>query len=81
MHAIGFSVKSCGLPFVLPGTHPPAQLRSQYTGALQDAYQHLSPESSQRLHLVGFEAVDLDDYASILEFERYAFDHGFDLLN
>ena len=81
VRSIGLTVKTCGLPFVLPGSAPPEKLKLRYTSALQRACDRLSPESRQCLHLGGFEAVDLDDYASILELERYALERGFDLVN
>jgi ABC-type phosphate/phosphonate transport system substrate-binding protein len=81
VRSIGLSAKTCGLPFVFPGTDIPAEQKSRYTDALQQACDQLSPESRQCLHLAGFEAVDLDDYNSILELERYALERGFDLLN
>ena len=78
---VGFSVRTCGLPFVLPGRSQPANLKSRYTSALNDAFRQLSTASRQSLHLAGFAAVDLDDYASILELKRYARERGFNLSN
>ena len=81
VRSIGFSVKTCGLPFVLPTREASANLKSLYTEALNEALQQLSPESRQCLHLEGFETVELADYASILEIENDALAKGFNLLN
>ena len=81
VRSIGLTTKTCGLPFVFPANATSAEHKSQYTRALQRACDRLSTDSLQCLHLTGFEPVDLDDYTSILELERYALEHGFDLLN
>ena len=81
VRSIGITAKTCGLPFVLPGDNPPADLKSGCTDALNRAFDKLPVESRQCLHLAGFEAVDYADYESILELERFALNQGFNLIN
>ena len=81
VRSIGCTVRTCGLPFVFPGTDPDPSLTAQCLTALQNALEQLSTASRECLHLVGFEAVDFSDYDSILELENYALDRGMILLN
>ena len=76
--SIGFSVKTCGLPFVIPGSN------GIDTGMLIDNLNRalaLAPGSvREKLHLLGFEPVSLDDYQGIVDIETRAADSGYPLL-
>ena len=77
VRSIGFSVKTCGLPLVLPrpgiGNADLELLVEKMNQALAD-----TPETIRnRLHLHGFEPVTLEDYQPIIELENFAIDSGY----
>jgi len=77
VRCIGFSVKTCGLPLVLPrpgiGDADLELLVENLNQALAD-----TPETIRnRLHLHGFEPVTLEDYRPIVELETFAMDSGY----
>lgn len=78
VHSIGFSVKSCGLPFVIPGSNSTdsEMLIDNLNRALV-----LAPVTVRdRLHLLGFEPVALDDYQGIVDIENHAVESGYPVL-
>lgn len=81
VRGVGFTTQTCGLPFVLPSAAASPALTSHYIEALQQACVQTSQASRNCLHLGGFEAVNFDDYAGILELETYALEHGIPMLN
>lgn len=74
---IGFSARSCGLPFVIPKEQASQATRADLLGAFEQAYASTPLRSREALHLRGFAAVDFDDYASILEMETCAISAGY----
>ena len=80
VRGIGFTTRTCGLPFVLPKAAASPALAAHYVEALQQAYSQTSQAAKNCLHLTGFEAVTFDDYAGILELESYALEHGIAML-
>ena len=78
---IGHSVKTVGLPFVIPHSRYRPDDCRLYIKALNQALAQAPQASRDRLHLSGFEAVELEHYESILELENYALDAGYAELN
>ncbi|MCP4874354.1 MAG: PhnD/SsuA/transferrin family substrate-binding protein [Gammaproteobacteria bacterium] len=77
VRSIGFSAKTCGLPFVLPLTAVDSVDRNQWVDGLNRALG-LAPEAvRKRLHLKGFEAVTLQDYQGIVDLENIAINAGY----
>lgn len=78
VRSIGFSVKTCGLPFVVPGpgTSDTKMLIENLNRALASA-----PDSvREKLHLLSFEPVTLGDYQAIVDIETHAVESGYPLL-
>lgn len=77
VRSIGFSVKTCGLPFVLPNS----RITDTDTGLLVEKLNQalaFAPETvRERLHLVNFEPVVLEDYRGIVDLGSYAIDSGY----
>lgn len=77
VRCIGFSVKTCGLPFVLPKSN----IRDADLGLLVDnlnqALANTSETIRNRLHLLRFEPVVLEDYQLIVDLETFAIDSGY----
>ncbi len=78
VRSIGFSVKTCGLPFVVPNSDiiDTKMLIENLNRALASA-----PDSvREKLHLLSFEPVALDDYQAIVDLETHAVESGYPLL-
>lgn len=78
VHSIGFSVKTCGLPFVIPGSS--GADTEMLIDNLNQALALAPGTVRERLHLLGFEPVALDDYQGIIDIETRAVDSGYPLL-
>ncbi|MDH3634786.1 MAG: PhnD/SsuA/transferrin family substrate-binding protein [Gammaproteobacteria bacterium] len=78
VRSIGFSIKTCGLPLVIPGSD------STDTEKLIDNLNRalaLAPATvRERLHLLSFEPVALGDYQGIVDIENHAVESGYPLL-
>ena len=74
VRSIGFSVKTCGLPFVIPASNTGTEkLIDNLNRALA-----LAPDTVRgKLHLLGFEPVAWDDYQGIVDIETWAVDSGY----
>ena len=81
VRSIGDSVKTCGLPLVLPNANLPSTDTQQLLVALNKALKQLNPRLRQQLHLSHFASVSLADYRAILEVESFAIDAGYHELN
>jgi len=81
VRSIGDSVKTCGLPLVMPNANLPSTDTGQILAALNKALKQLNPQLRQQLHLSHFASVNLGDYQSILEVESFAIDAGYPELN
>jgi ABC-type phosphate/phosphonate transport system substrate-binding protein len=79
VRVIGDSVKTCGLPFVIPRAADASDIGA-ITDRLNEAFESSTPEIGDRLHLTGFQAVTLDDYQGIVDVERFAFGRGYPTL-
>ncbi len=81
LRVIGYSEKTCGLPFVMPASQYNEIRCQHYLNALNHALQQLPTETAKILHLDRFESVTLDDYQSIVEFENFAVAANYAQLN
>jgi len=81
VRSIGNSIKTCGLPLVMPNANLPSTDTRQILVALNEALKQLNPRLRQQLHLSHFASVSLGDYQSILEVESFAIDAGYAELN
>ena len=78
VRSLGNSVKTCGLPFVIPG--PNSSDSEMLIDNLNRALA-LAPDTvREKLHLLGFEPVTLDDYQGIVDIEAHAVESGYPLL-
>ena len=80
VRSIGFSEKTCGLPFVMPKNLLGTADKEDITTGLNNAILKLAGEYRNRLHLQGFEQVDIDDYRGIVDLESSAQQLGYPLL-
>jgi ABC-type phosphate/phosphonate transport system substrate-binding protein len=74
---IGDSIKTCGLPFVMPKSEIAGTDCAGMVEQLRRALASCPESVHNRLHLVGFESVSLADYESILEVENSAIGQGY----
>ena len=77
VQTIGYSAQSCGLPFVMANELATAEIGGSLLRGLQQAAEAMPSRARERLHLRGFDAVDFDDYRSILEMEKHAISAGY----
>jgi ABC-type phosphate/phosphonate transport system substrate-binding protein len=77
VRSIGDSVKTCGLPLVLPESNLTSTNTGELLAALNEALDQLDPRLKQRLRLSHFESVSLDDYRGVLEVESFAIEAGY----
>ena len=77
VRGIGDSVKTCGLPLVLPNANLPSTDTQQIRAALNEALKQVNPRLRQQLHLSHFASASFDDYQGILEVESFAIDAGY----
>jgi len=80
VRSIDFSVKTCGLPFVLPKSIADNNDLSSITKNLNYALSMLDDKQRNTLHLQRFEKVDIDQYQGILDIEISAQQGGYPLL-
>ena len=81
VRSIGDSIKTCGLPLVLPNTNFPSTDTQQILVTLNKALNQVNPRVRQQLHLSHFARVNFGDYQSILEIESFANDVNYHDLN
>jgi ABC-type phosphate/phosphonate transport system substrate-binding protein len=81
VRSIGDSIKTCGLPLVLPNANLPSTDTQQILVALNKALKQVNPLLRQQLHLSHFASASFDDYQGILEVESFAIDAGYPELN
>jgi len=80
VRSIGFSESTCGLPFVMPIHLPVIVEKEDITAGLNVAVSRLAGEYRDRLHLQGFESVDIEDYQGVVDLESLAQELGYPLL-
>jgi ABC-type phosphate/phosphonate transport system substrate-binding protein len=77
VRSIGDSIKTCGLPLVMPDASLASTDTRQILATLNKALKQVNPRLRQQLHLSHFESVNLEDYQGILEVESFAIDAGY----
>ena len=80
VRSIGFSQRTCGLPFVMPKRLLQLVDKKSITAGLNGAVSKLAREYRERLHLQGFEQVEIEDYQDIVDLEASAQQLGYPLL-
>jgi len=80
VRSIGFSVKTCGLPFVLPKSSIRDADSSLLVDNLNQALANTPEKIRNSLHLLRFEPVVLEDYQPIVDLETFAIDSGYPCL-
>jgi len=81
VRSIGFTAKTCGLPFVMPKPGAVNQDLTNITECLNQALLMLDDGQRDRLHLKGFESVNIDEYQGILDLEISAQQAGYPVLS
>jgi ABC-type phosphate/phosphonate transport system substrate-binding protein len=77
VRSIGFSVKTCGLPLVLPISSIPDADLELLVNNLNQALTVIPETIRNRLHLLRFEPVALEDYQPIVDLETFAINSGY----
>jgi ABC-type phosphate/phosphonate transport system substrate-binding protein len=77
VQTIGYSVETCGLPFVMPNALIGSTDCAVIINQLNQALASCSDSVRDRLHLTGFASVNLGDYESIIEVENSAIEQGY----
>jgi ABC-type phosphate/phosphonate transport system substrate-binding protein len=81
VRSIGFTAKTRGLPFVMPKLNASHNNLEFITENLNQALSMLDDNQKHRLHLKGFEKVDIDEYQGILDLEISAQESGYPVLS
>ncbi|MFV2031071.1 MAG: phosphate/phosphite/phosphonate ABC transporter substrate-binding protein [Gammaproteobacteria bacterium] len=81
VRSIGYTAKTCGLPFVIPQEISKQLDSDDITACLNEATLRLPEPIQQHLHLRGFEGVDMDEYQGVLDLETVAQQAGYSQLN
>jgi len=81
IRVIGESEATCGLPLVMPAAACTPERGRAWLAALDRALTGLPAEMRRTLHLEGFAAAAIDDYAGIVELENFAVEAGYPELN
>ena len=77
VRSIGFSAKTCGLPFVMPNSGVGTSNLDDITENLNQALSLLASQHKDRLHLQTFEKVDIDEFQGVLDLEISAQKAGY----
>lgn len=77
VRSIGFTEQTCGLPFVVPAASAELIKPEMMIDALNTSLSNLVESERNRLHLIGFETVQLQDYQEIIELENFALQAGY----
>ena len=77
VRSIGFTEKTCGLPFVMPRLLAGYCNKDSITENLNRALSQLNDSHKKTLHLKGFAKVDIDEYQGILDLEISARKSGY----
>jgi ABC-type phosphate/phosphonate transport system substrate-binding protein len=81
VRSIGSTAKTPGLPFVIPKPGASHNDLEFITENLNQALSMLDDNQKRRLHLKGFEKVDIDEYQGILDLEISAQESGYPVLS
>jgi ABC-type phosphate/phosphonate transport system substrate-binding protein len=77
VRCIGYTVKTCGLPFVIPHAISSRFDKDHVTACLNEATLKMPDQFRQCLRLQGFECVDMDEYQGVLDLEKHARQAGY----
>lgn len=77
VRSIGFTEKTCGLPFVMPRSLAGNCNIDSMAENLNQALAQLNDNHKKTLHLKGFAKVDIDEYQGILDLETSARKAGY----
>jgi ABC-type phosphate/phosphonate transport system substrate-binding protein len=77
IRTIGYSVKTCGLPFVMPNSRLKITNPKRLTLQLNKALSMLPAQHRQSLRLVNFLDIKLSDYESILDLEQQSIEMSY----
>lgn len=77
VRGIGFTEQTCGLPFVVPVASAELIKPEMMVDALNTSLSNLAESERNRLHLTGFESVNMEDYQNIIELESIAQQAGY----
>ena len=77
VRSIGFTEQTCGLPFVVPAASADLIRPEMMIDALNASLSNLAESERNRLHLIGFENVQQQDYQEIIELEDFARQAGY----
>ena len=77
VETIGYSVETCGLPFVIANSKLGDMNTGEMIERLNQALDSAPETVRKRLHLREFASVELSDYQKILKIEEFAIDHGY----
>jgi ABC-type phosphate/phosphonate transport system substrate-binding protein len=80
VRSIGFSAKTCGLPFVMPKPDERKNSLDGITEYLNRALSLLDNNHKKRLHLNRFEQVNIGEFQGILDLEISAREAGYPVL-
>ena len=80
VRSIGYTEKTCGLPFVVPKPIEHLFDNAAITSHFNEATQKLPESIQQRLHLIRFEQTDISDYQGVLDLENQAIQAGYSRL-
>ena len=80
VRSIGFTAKTCGLPFVGPKQITSGYDSESITKYLNQALSMLDDNHKNKLHLNKFETVDIGEYQGILDLENSAQQAGYPVL-
>jgi len=81
VRVIGQSEQTCGLPLVVPVERFSQQGKEAWLDALNQGLSRAPTATRKTLHLERFESVELGDYQSIPELEKFALEAGYAELN
>ncbi len=81
VRSIGYTAKTCGLPFVVPRSISSQIDSEDVTACLNEATLSLPGQAQKCLHLRGFERVEISDYEGILDLENEALEAGYSHLS
>jgi ABC-type phosphate/phosphonate transport system substrate-binding protein len=77
VRAIGYSEKTCGLPFVMPSSRLKTANPKRLILKLNEALSRLPDQHRQCLRLVKFVGVELSQYQSILDLEQQSIEMSY----
>ncbi len=81
VRSIGYTEKTCGLPFVIPRAISSQLDKNHVTACFNEATLKMPDRFQHLLRLRGFERVDIDEYQGMLDLEKHAHQAGYSSLS